>query len=288
MDEQARFRPFATSDDEYEELLNLQDGVPPSLREPLLQWLFDKTAISYQFAAGYYLNARLANELLGLTRIDLGQKANGVVDGSTLLTTLRRLDDTRLLRLTDALLYLSDFSSFEEVEPMLARASSRWTVGVSDEHLRLLERIPEGVLDQIQNVLESSSSAGVLLHRAFTAAYGLQPDAGQAYRMAVKSIETAAHHLVEPNNSGATLGTMLSVIKQSKQPWTTPLVERADHQGNNSALIIAMLQSVWDGQEDRHRDGIVGLREARTAFHLASTIVAWFSEELIEKSEIGA
>ena len=285
MSEQGRFRPFGTSDDEYEDLLELQDGVPGALREPLLQWVFDQLAVQNQFTAGHYLNASLAHALLGMTRIDLGQTANGYVNGELLLSRLRRLNDVVLLRLTDALLYLSDASAYVEVEPLLARASSRWTVGVDDDHFRLQERLPAGVLDQIEATILASSSAGVLLHQAFTSAYGLQPDAGQAYKMAVKAVETAAHGLIEPKNSGATLGTMLAVMKRSREPWTIPLVERADHVGNNGGLLIGMLQSIWDGQEDRHRDGAVGLEEARTAFHIACTVVAWFAESLVQRVE---
>jgi hypothetical protein len=285
MSEQARFRPFGVSDDEYEDLLELRDGVPSALREPLLQWIFDKLAIPNQFISGHTLNASLAHALLGLTRIDLGQKANGYVDGNSLMSRLRNLEDALLLRLADALLYYSDASGFEDVEALLARASSRWTVGVDDAHYRLQERLPIGVLDQIEATIAASSSAGVLLHKAFTSAYGLQPDAGQAYKMAVKAVETAAHQQIEPKNSGATLGTMLAVMKRSSQPWSIPLVERSDHVGNNNELLIAMLQSIWDGQEDRHRDGAVDLEEARTAFHIACTLVAWFSESLVHRND---
>jgi hypothetical protein len=285
MSEQSRFRPFGSTDGEYGDLLELRDGVPTALKEPLLQWLFDMLAIPNEWTPGHYLNAPLAHTLLGLTRIDLGQKANGRVDGEFLMNQLRRLDDALLLRLTDALLYLSDAAAFDEVEPLLARASSRWTVGVDDDHLRLQERLPIGVLDQIEAAVAGSSSAGALLHKAFTSAYGLNPDAGQSYKMAVKAVETAAHKIVEPRNTGATLGTMLAVMRQSNQPWIIPLVERADHVGNNGKLLIAMLQSIWDGQEDRHRDGAVGLEEARAAFHIACTVVAWFSESLVQRVE---
>jgi hypothetical protein len=285
MNEQARFRPFGVSDDEYEDLLELRDGVPSALREPLLQWIFNKLAIPNQFTSGHTLNASLAHALLGLTRIDLGQKANGYVDGNSLMSRLRSLEDALLLRLADALLYYSDASGFEDVEPLLARASSRWTVGVDGGHYRLQERLPVGVLDQIEATIAASSSAGALLHKAFTSAYGLQPDAGQAYKMAVKAVETAAHQQIEPKNLGATLGTMLAVMKRSSQPWRIPLVERADHVGNNKELLIAMLQSIWDGQEDRHRDGAVNVEEARTAFHIACTLVAWFSESLVRRND---
>lgn len=77
---------------------------------------------------------------------------------------------------------------------------------------------------------------------------------------------------------------MLPVMRNAKTtPWTLPLGERADHIDGNRYLLIGMMQSVWDGQEDRHRDREVDLREARAAFHASVAIVGWFNDQLVQR-----
>jgi hypothetical protein len=274
------FRPFGMTDDEYEELLVLRDGVPPELREPLLAWIFQSVTDAWQFSAGRYLRASAADTIRSMTKIDLGQRATKTVDGPEVLQRIRALDDAMLLRLTDAILYL-----WEGQVPTVAHyfdlSSSKYMVDHDGSNWRVLERLPAGTQDQIEHVIASGGAAGALLHRAFTAAYGLQVNPGEAYKMSVKAVETAAHSTIEPKNSGATLGTMLAVMRNAPKPWTLQLDERADHVGGNAGLLISVMQSLWDGQEDRHRDGVVDIGEARTAFHAASTLVAWFTEGLV-------
>jgi hypothetical protein len=270
------FRPFGFSDDEYDELLVLRDGVPPDLREPLIQWILDNvTETPYSTT---YLRADIANRLRAMTRVDLGQRANLSVRLSDLDDTLSELQDIELLRLVDALASLHGSNTMPDIADLLDLSSSRWRIGVVDDEWRLVERLPEGVIDATMDTIARSGKAGKLLHRAFSAAYRIDPNAGEAYKMAVKAVETAAHPVIEPKNMGATLGTMLAVMRNSKTSWTIPLDERADHTGNNASFLADMMQALWDGQEDRHRDGEVTIDEARTAFHAAATLVSWFSE----------
>lgn len=276
------FRPFGFSDEEYDELLVLRDGVPPDLREPLKQWLLDQlTYIDYSFA---FLDRDLANRLRSMTRVDLGQRANQSVDIDRLSQNLSGLRDIELLRLVDALASMHD--GMPDISEAFDLSSSRWRIANVDGEWRLAERLPEGVVDATMDTIARGGKAGELLHRAFTAAYGITPNEGEAYKMAVKAVETAAHPLIEPKNTGATLGTMLAVMRNAKQPWTILLDERADHVGNNASFLLNLMQALWDGQEDRHRDGEVTLAEARTAFHAATTLVAWFTGRLVTQDQI--
>ena len=283
----ARFRPFGYSNEQYQQLLVSRDGVPDELKEPLLGWIFTALTLPFEFAAGRYMDEDLAHRLRALTRIDLGQPARVTVYGDNVQQRLRSLSELDLLRIADALAYVQyPYKGHPPgIDYAFELASSKWEFQYDEEAStwRLGERLPEGVLDQISQTIDHAGTAGQLLHRAFTAAYQLSPNAGEAYKMSVKAVETAAHKTIEPNNAGATLGTMLGVMRRAPRPWTIPLDERADHAGNNATFLVDMMSAIWDGQEDRHRDGQVALDEARSAFHAATTIVAWFAEGLVQQ-----
>jgi hypothetical protein len=278
------FRPFGSTDDEFRELLVLRDGVPPELMEPLLSAVYLAVSIPYKVVSGRYLNAKIANELRALIGIDLGQRAASTVEGEEALAKFRRLSALELLRVTDALLHLGHLDYFE-IDRMFALARSKWRVGEVDGSGRLVERVPAGVEEAAMALFASGTTSGSLLHRAFSSAFGLTPNPGETYKMSVKAVETAAHPRVEPRNSGATLGTMLKVMRNAPGAgWTLPLVERADHTGANRELVIALMQSLWDGQDDRHRDGEVSIAESRAAFYAALALVGWFESDAVAQT----
>jgi hypothetical protein len=58
-----------------------------------------------------------------------------------------------------------------------------------------------------------AGSASAQIIAAWEAIHALDPDPAKAYREAVKAVESAAHAIIEPNNSKATLGTMLGQLR---------------------------------------------------------------------------
>lgn len=275
------YRRFGASDEEYRQALELRDGVPKELREPLIGWLSDQLTSSGMM--GRHLDQEIAHKITMLTGVGLGAKQDGYLSEEALIGGLRAADGEILLALVDAALYLDGgkTDAVAKMVEMLRLARSTYTVGSRNDSLGLIDRIPEGEQSAIDRLASDAGAAGVLLQRSFSAAFGLQTNAGEAYKMAVKAVETAAHTTIEPKNTGATLGTMLSVMRNAPIRWTLPLKERADHTHGNVELLIAMMQSLWDGQEDRHRDGKVDLQEARAAFHAALALVGWFHDGLV-------
>jgi len=276
------YRPFGSSDDEYEQLLVLRDGVPADLREPIVGWLHYQLTVSGMM--GSYVSQEVADKVRMLSGIDLGLTNDSYISGESLNSGLRRLSPESVLKLIDALLYLG-LHSGNGIEPMielLRLGRSKYYVGPRNGSIGLVERIAEGEQSSVDRLITSAGTAGALLQQSFSAAYGLQTNAGEAYKMAVKAVETVAHQTIEPNNTGATLGTMLKVMRNAPIKWTLPLEERVDHAHGNEELLISMTQSIWDGQEDRHRDGKVELSEARAAFHAAVTLVGWFHDGLVQ------
>jgi len=276
------YRRFGASDDEYREKLVLRDGIPTDVREPVIGWLL--RGLTTSGIMGQYVDQDTADKVRMLTGVSLGASHGSFVNDDQLLHGLRGANDLTLLTLVDALLYL-----FPELTDRTAHMTetlrlgrSKYTVGPRNGSIGLVDRIAEGEQAAIERLVDGAGTAGALLQQSFSAAFGLNPSPGEAYKMAVKAVETAAHQTIEPKNTGATLGTMLKVMRNAPVKWTLPVEERADHAHGNEELLIAMMQSLWDGQEDRHRDGTVDLHEARAAFHAAVALVGWFHDELVQ------
>ncbi|WP_406390185.1 hypothetical protein OG806_49590 [Streptomyces sp. NBC_00882] len=128
-------------------------------------------------------------------------------------------------------------------------------------------------------------SAGDHLKRAHAAAYALHPEPGHAYNEAVKAVECAAHATVEPNNTMATLGTMLRVLRQSPGQWDVALPGKTGAEGEEA--VRSLISLLWTGQSSRH-GGQQATREetldaARMAVDIAVSLVRWFSDGAIRR-----
>ncbi|MBC2869795.1 hypothetical protein [Streptomyces mexicanus] len=128
-------------------------------------------------------------------------------------------------------------------------------------------------------------SASEHLRRAYTAAYALHPEPGRAYSEAIKAVECAAHATLEPNNTKATLGTMLRELRQHPGQWDVALAGKTGVEGE--ATITTMLSLLWTGQTSRHggqqptREET--LAEARMAVDLAVSLVRWFADGTVRR-----
>jgi hypothetical protein len=129
--------------------------------------------------------------------------------------------------------------------------------------------------------------AGTRLAKAWEELYGLTPNASAAYRLAILAVEDAAAPVISPNNSNATLGTMLRQIEDQKD-WRLPM-EREHNRTSSSDVLVGMLRMLWHGQHDRHggqpsAPGNVSIDEAQVAVSLAVTLVQWFDVGLIQRT----
>ncbi|MEU1276346.1 hypothetical protein [Streptomyces sp. NPDC005799] len=128
-------------------------------------------------------------------------------------------------------------------------------------------------------------SASAHLRHAHTAAYALRPDPGRAYSEAIKAVECAAHATLEPNNSKATLGTMLRQLRQHPGQWHVALAGKSGAEGEDT--VEAMMSLLWTGQTSRHggqqptREET--LPEARMAVDLATSLVRWFADGTVRR-----
>jgi hypothetical protein len=279
------FRPFGTSDEEWETMKVLQDGVPVHLKEGLIEWLINGLTVESEYTGARWMESAVAHTIYSVLRIDLGARASSSIGASQLVDTLRAMSDIQLLRLTDFVAASDDQFRHPQVDGLnaiLAMAGSKWCAEWDGENWRLQARVPEGVQDAVEAAMDARTSAAKLLKRAWTAAYGLSPNPGEAYRLAVKAVETCACPLIEPANKGATLGTTISAL--SNQPtWTLPLRQRDDEPTANRDAILGLMRILYRGQSDRHADGELAIAQAHTAIYAAATLVAWFDAGYVTK-----
>jgi hypothetical protein len=179
-------------------------------------------------------------------------------------------------------------SRLAELDRMLREAGSAWTAVVRGDVCRLERRVDATVAAAAQRVMDESGRAGELLSRAWRAVYGRTPDPSSGYRDSVRAVEAAARPVVSPNNSSATLGTMIHDLEVAPKKWvvrlsTPPGFDKVD-------ALVNMIKLLWKAQFDRHGtpdENVpinVSNEEAVTALHLATTLVQWFADGAVARS----
>lgn len=281
----AEWVPFGLEDDEVAEYRVLIPGVPSWLREPMLGWVRDQLT-----AGGDWFHRSAVAPLQIMTRIDLGLVGDGsLVSASLVLRELRGLSEIKLLRFVDALVsqkaYSPESAPAVQLEAVLAAAQSKWKIGRREDDVGLVERVPAGVQESVESTIRNSGSAGQVLSRAWSHVHRFEPNDSAGYGDAVKAVEIAAVTVVQPDNAGATLGSVIAQMRQNGD-WRLPLREHA--YAPSADMLLFMLRTLWHGHRDRH--GSVDYRdvtheEARSAVALAATLVDWFASGAVARRD---
>lgn len=166
----------------------------------------------------------------------------------TAITTLQKY--AAPLQIADYLLAHDSHASAEDLGAVLVRSKSAYEIGVRAGRPGLTRRVPLGVQVAADSVMARAGRAGTRLAKAWEELYGLTPNASEAYRLAILSVEDAAVPVVSPSNSRATLGTVLRQL-EDQGDWRLPM-EREHDSALSSQVVIGMLRMLWHGQHDRH------------------------------------
>jgi len=124
------------------------------------------------------------------------------------------------------------------------------------------------------------------LGKAWGAAFGREPNPSAAYSEAVKAVEAAAIPVVLPNDPRATLGKVVAQLRANPQKFSVVL-SRGASPAKGAALsplevVIALADSLWSNQTDRHAAGdpqpavAVTQAQAELAVNMAVTLVHTF------------
>ena len=197
------------------------------------------------------------------------------------------VDWDELYDVIDAALDLGagDWYSLDE---LLDDGLSEYTVAVGSRGLETrADPIDTAAMTEAVEEARSRSNAGSAsehLAAAWAAAYAMQPDPVKAYSESIKAVEAAAHAVVHPGNSRATLGTMLRYMRDHEADFCLMIPAP----GVPVTGLIGMMAVLWQGQTSRHGGQAPTraetLDEARAAAQLAVVLVHWFSTGIVKRA----
>lgn len=274
-----RWVPPTLDENETKEFLTVKSGIPKTARRSLARWIV-KASESHHFMSTQWIT-------------DFERKSGCVVFESygeteraaSLWKGFERIQERTLVDLLDY--RISNYNikatprpeSVKRLERLLDDSSAGWQVGIRAGNYGLLKRTPEGVEDVVDYVVSHEQRASSFLKQAWDQAFGSQSDPSNAYRLAVKAVESVAIPEMDLNSPKATLGTCIGQLKNPGKNWSFVLAG-ADDQDSIGQLRETM-NLLWGSHHDRHagdekyRD--ITEHEAQAAVLLANTLVGWFS-----------
>lgn len=297
------WRPLGIdTDEEVAEYDALHDGVTAWMAASFWAWVRDAVTVYRRYGAydglindssrAAMLDTDLAEAMCQKLRIPLPNLRSREVDSYTGQNQLRQAMESLIkhaapLQIADYLLGHGGHARAADLEELLGRSKSAWEVGVRAGRPGLVRRVPLGVQVAADWVMARAGRAGVRLAKAWDELYGLVPNPSEAYRLAIVAVEDAAVPVVSPQNSSATLGTVLKQIEDQRD-WRL-LMDREHASAPSSGVLVGMMRTLWHGQHDRHggqptAPGNVSVKEAAIAVSLAVTLVQWFDAGLIQRA----
>lgn len=281
---------------------SLTEGVPSHLETPLRRWIFSILQDDEDNAERIALDLRMTVNTgsvyspakflaLGTSRDQLIDVVNSMLRLSTPPAEQRFNPGSGYGRRSYLTMYGGGRRADEiaALQEMLTLAGSAYRV--NDAQTGLERRVESTVQQAAAQTLttsrsQQSGSASQHLETAWQCAYGRNPDPSKAYSEAIKAVESASQALIEPNNSRATLGTMLGVIRNSPQRFSTAIP--AGNSGTNDFDLVAdMMRRLWQGQTSRHGSQsptpMETQEQAEMAVHLAAVLVQWFAAGLVHR-----
>lgn len=230
------------------------EGLPGYLATPVFRWV--QQGVTRRFDDGLYRGVESHHSLLRnlqLTlRLDpplsLSQRQSAAQD---LLARIEH-DAELALDVVDYLLaHVRDAAPghpqpwVAELDEMLRLGGSVWEVAMRPDQTGYeLARRSVGPVREVIDALPPASRAHQHLVVAWNKLVSRNPDPSAAYREAVRAVEAAAKPIVTPNDTLATLGKIIGQMKAKPDKWETTLGSVPD--------VVALLESVWKGQLDRH------------------------------------
>lgn len=200
------------------------------------------------------------------------------------------LPENDLIDLVSYLLSQTDSATrdhVEEIDSILVQGGSGWRVGVRSERYSLVRRLPEGITDIAESVVNHDQRSSRYLKEAWDYAFMASPDPSNAYQAAIKAVESVARELVAPRNGKANLASCAKEIREGKGKWSFAMADSPHRSGVQ--VVHDMLDLFINAQTDRH-PGQVGHAEiseqsAQAAVLMATTLVGWFTMEHFERAD---
>ena len=148
------------------------------------------------------------------------------------------------------------------------------------------ERIEPTLWNEYKQVTQLDDQASQYMQEAWALAFGREPNLSDAWGRAIKAIETLLKPIVSPKNDKATIGSMVSALRQSPDKWKCKLPDR-EYKSNGKTNVKPGIEVFIDAlatigyQPDRHgsdQPQDVDEITARSVLFLATTVVGWLRD----------
>lgn len=259
---------------------NLVDNVPQFMRHGIKGWI--QQAIN----GDDRLVAQMALEL----RIDeLSDNIDSFYPDDAVIACIQRsgpwdmYNESLALDVMDWLLG-HGYGHAQSLEHILKSAGH--VLRVSPDGSRLVERIEPTLWNEYKQVTQLDDQASQYMQEAWALAFGREPNLSDAWGRAIKAIETLLKPIVSPKNDKATIGSMVSALRQSPDKWKCKLPDR-EYKSNGKTNVKPGIEVFIDAlatigyQPDRHgsdQPQDVDEITARSVLFLATTVVGWLRD----------
>jgi len=284
------------------------EGVPPWVRTSLFEWLEPILyAVEDSRYHSYSGTPSIAFLTLAERRLRFTLEWSGGERGAIHnLKERMNTDEALFLKVVDLAIENIElgysFQDQREADARLAgilnEAGSVWRLNVREEAsgqrgshttyrtIRSLQRrtvVETG--DALRSVSQRAPGSAAHIASAWNYAFGRNPDPGRAYSEAIKAVEAAAIPIISPNNSKATLGSVIGQLRSTPQKWQVVLARGIDVHGGEPTESIEIVTNLaallWVNQADRHAPvQPIQQRQAEMAVHIALTLVQVFTQSI--------
>lgn len=280
--------PPGASENDLGSFLTLRTGIPDYLRHPVIDWLKGGCHSSDPGPLEQLLRFQ------AVSKTNLGFQSGMFFTWKSLIELMDVWPEQTLTNyvhfvLSQRNVYRSTPPNLDsvatELESVLAVGGSSWAVGWVQGRFGLVERVPAGVADAVQSVISAAGRASSLLQQSWEMAFGANRNPSHAYFDAVKSVEVLSCPLFSPNDQEPTLGKDINVVRNKPEAFSFAMT--GSKHGTPTEKLLAMMQLLWHSQTDRHGSSDyqdVSEAEAQAAVLLASTLVGWLSQGLVQRA----
>ena len=244
------------------------DGIPDHIRAKLEEW------VEGFFDFGHYAGGLAVDNIdAAITALQLPVVERAPADRFSELMDLASSDDERFLDLLDFVCVASSQQRRDALDRILDGGMSIYRVSAGAP-FALEERVTEEARAALAGAVDHTDLAAEHLTQAWASAYGRDRDATAAWNSAVKAIEHLLHPIVEPKNAKATLGSMVSALRNRPEGWSFEIAAR---HGDRTARPFLQALELIGYEPGRHGTdpSRATIEQARVVVLQAVTIVEW-------------
>jgi hypothetical protein len=201
-----------------------------------------------------------------------------------LIDRVRRSEEFAVRALAILLARAPNHARFSELADIFESPGSRWevfvhTVELSKSHRRTEARLALRQSGPVPEIVAGLAEFGTPAQRHLDQAMQKLSGPGDgdpvgAYSESIKAVEAAARPVVVPNDAVATLGTMISAMRDRESKWRVVLA------GETTDDVVRRMEVLWKTPHERHGSDLpqpsVTIEQARAGFSLAVCLVDYF------------